>query len=311
MVLANVEQPLRFLLPLLFLKLAAPALSFAPAFREFFDHACNLAFIGSLAYLATKIVHLFRETLLGRYDLAAKDNLNARKVVTQIKVIEKIFLSFIALAGISCMLMTFPGIRQIGVSIMASAGVAGIIVGLAAQKSIATLLAGLQVALTQPIRVEDVVIVEGEWGRIEEITLTYVVVCIWDKRRLVVPIGYFIDKAFQNWTRTSSDILGTVVLYVDYSAPIQPFRDELEGILRASPLWDRKVSGVQVTECARDAVELRFLLSAGNASDAWDLRCLVRERLLAFLQDRFSSAIPRIRANVEGMVGSVVTRDGA
>ena len=181
------------------------------------------------------------------------------------------------------MLMVFESGRHFGTAIIASAGVAGIIIGFAAQKSIATLLAGFQIALTQPIRIDDVVIVENEWGRIEEITLTYVVVRIWDLRRLVLPITYFIETPFQNWTRTSADILGTVFLHVDYTLPLDSLRSELTRILEGSPLWDRKVNVLQVTDAKPHTLEVRALASAADASAAWDLRCHIREQLIAFI----------------------------
>ena len=181
---------------------------------------------------------------------------------------------------------------------LASAGVAGIVIGFAAQKSLATLLAGFQIALTQPIRIDDVVIVEGEWGRIEEITLTYVVVRIWDLRRLIVPITYFIEQPFQNWTRVSADILGTVFLYVDYNVPVDAVRKELTRLLEASPLWDRKVNVLQVTDSKEGTVELRALASASDAGRAFDLRCDVREKLVAFIQQNYPESLPRLRASL-------------
>jgi small-conductance mechanosensitive channel len=193
------------------------------------------------------------------------------------------------------MLMVFDSVRQFGASILASAGIAGIVVGFAAQKSIATLLAGFQIALTQPIRVDDVVIVENEWGRIEDITLTYVVVRIWDLRRLVVPITYFIEQPFQNWTRSSADILGTVFLHVDYSMPLDALRAELTRILTASPYWDGKVNVLQVTEAREQTLQIRALASAADASLAWDLRCEIRERLVSFVQRNYPESLPRLR----------------
>ena len=205
-------------------------------------------------------------------------------------------MTILALAAI---LMTFDKVRQLGASILASAGIAGIIVGLAAQRSIATLLAGIQIALTQPIRIDDVVIVENEWGRIEEITLTYVVVRIWDLRRLIVPITYFIEKPFQNWTRISADLLGTVFLYTDYTVPIQAVREELRRILEGSEKWDRRVCVLQVTDTTERTVQLRALVSAADSSKAWDLRCEVREKLVDFLQKNYPHALPRVRAEID------------
>jgi small-conductance mechanosensitive channel len=182
---------------------------------------------------------------------------------------------------------------------IASAGVAGIVIGFAAQKSLSALLAGFQIAITQPIRIDDVVIVEGEWGRIEEITLTYVIVCIWDLRRLVVPITYFIEKPFQNWTRTSADILGTVFLRVDYVVPVDSVRQELTRILEASPNWDRKVNVLQVTDAKEQTLELRALASSSDASKSWDLRCEMREKLVAFIQKNYPGSLPRLRTTFE------------
>lgn len=191
--------------------------------------------------------------------------------------------------------MTFDKVRQIGVSILASAGIAGIIIGFAAQRSLATLIAGIQIAITQPIRIDDVVIVENEWGWIEEITLTYVVIRIWDQRRLVVPITYFIERPFQNWTRTSAELLGTVYLYADYGIPVDELRQELEKIVNASPLWDKRVAKIQVTNATEKTVEMRALVSAENSSNAWELRCLVREKLIDFMQRNYPERLPRIR----------------
>ena len=196
-------------------------------------------------------------------------------------------------------MMIFDNIRQLGVSLLASAGVLGIIVGLAAQRSISTLLAGLQIALTQPIRMDDVVIIEGEWGRIEEITLTYVVVRIWDLRRMVVPVTYFLEKPFQNWTRVSADLLGTVTIYTDYNIPVDALREELQRILKDSPRWDGKTWGLQVTNASERTVECRALMSAVDSSSAWDLRCEVREKMLDFLQRNYPASLPKIRAELQ------------
>jgi small-conductance mechanosensitive channel len=214
-------------------------------------------------------------------------------------VLKKIAITIIALFAIASMLMVFQSVRQLGTAMIASAGVAGIVIGFAAQKSLGTLLAGFQIAMTQPIRIDDVVIVEGEWGRIEEITLTYVVVSIWDLRRLVVPITYFIEKPFQNWTRTSADILGTVTLQVDYVVPVDAVRQEFTRILQGSPNWDQKVNVLQVTDAKERTIELRALASSSDASKSWDLRCEVREKLIAFIQKNYPESLPRVRAHFE------------
>jgi small-conductance mechanosensitive channel len=236
--------------------------------------------------------------VLRQYRLDARDNLHARAVHTQVMVLKKVASTVIVIFTLASMLMVFDSVRQFGASILASAGIAGIIVGLAAQKSIATLLAGFQIALTQPIRVDDVVIVENEWGRVEDITLTYVVVRIWDLRRLVLPITYFIDQPFQNWTRSSSDILAAVTMHVDYGAPIDALRGELTRVLKASAFWDGKVDVLQVTEAHEQTIEVRALASAADASLAWNLRCEIRERLVTFLQQHHHAALPRMRMEI-------------
>ena len=224
-------------------------------------------------------------------------------------VLKKAAVAIIGIFTLASMLMVFDSVRQFGASILASAGIAGIVVGFAAQRSIATLLAGFQIALTQPIRLDDVVIVENEWGRIEDITLTYVVVRVWDLRRLVVPITYFIEQPFQNWTRSSADILGTVFLYVDYNVPLDALRAELTRILEASRYWDGKVNVLQVTDAKEHPLEIRALASAADASAAWDLRCEIREKLIGFVQQKFPESLPRFRASFDtAMVGTVDRR---
>jgi hypothetical protein len=194
--------------------------------------------------------------------------------------------------------MSIPSIRQIGITLFASAGIAGIVAGLAARPALTNLIAGVQLALTQPIRIDDVVIVEGEWGWIEEIRVTFVVVRIWDLRRLVVPLSYFIERPFQNWTRTKADILGTVFLYVDYTVPVQRVREELHRLLQADDLWDGEVWGLQVTNATDRTIELRALMGARNSEDAWNLRCHVREQLIDFLFREYPESLPRLRAEL-------------
>lgn len=298
-ILGHLPQPLRWLFPLLAVWAVSPILTFPENLIRLLQRLLAPGFVGVVAWIAVSIVFMVRDVVLSRYDLKARDNLKARTVHTQVNVMVKVALVIIAVLGIGTMLLTIEKIRQVGVSILASAGVIGIIVGFAAQRSIATLFAGIQIAITQPIRLDDVVIVEGEWGWIEEVTLTYVVVRIWDLRRLVVPITYFIEKPFQNWTRTSAEILGTVYLYADYTVPVQAIRDELRRIAEGSELWDGKVCGLQVTDAKAQTVELRALVSAEDSSKAWNLRCEVREKLLEFLRNNYPESLPRIRAELE------------
>jgi small-conductance mechanosensitive channel len=237
--------------------------------------------------------------VLYQHRVDVTDNLHARAIQTQVLVLQRVAIAVIAIFTIASMLMVFESVRQFGASILASAGIAGIIVGLAAQRSIASLLAGFQIALTQPIRLDDVVIVENEWGRIEEITLTYVVVRIWDLRRLVLPISYFIEQPFQNWTRSSADLLATVFLYVDYTMPVAPLRAELTRLLEASTRWDHKVNVLQVTDSKERTLEIRALASASDASLAWDLRCEIREKLVDFLQREYPGCLPKLRGALD------------
>jgi small-conductance mechanosensitive channel len=290
-----IGSAVRLVLPLLAIILAAPALEISPGLRSVLQHGITLALVGVVVYLLLRLVDAGAKLILGRYPLTVTDNVQARAVYTQVTMLKKVAVAVISIFGIASMLMVFEPVRQLGTTILASAGVAGIIIGFAAQKSLATLLAGFQIAMTQPIRVDDVVIVEGEWGRIEEITLTYVVVAIWDQRRLVVPITYFIDKPFQNWTRTSSEILGTVMLYTDYAVPVAAVRAELDRLLQGTDLWDRRVGVLQVTESKERTLELRVLVSARDAGRAFDLRCFVREHLVAWLQREHPGALPKLR----------------
>lgn len=290
----------QLLVPLFLILLVLPTLPLPVATMAFIRRLLSLGFIILLGWAAVKGVLFGRDLVLSRYDLDVKDNLKARAVYTQLNILAKIAVIVICLITVASGLMLFDHVRQMGTSILASAGVIGIIIGFAAQRSIATLLAGLQLAVTQPIRIDDVVIVDGEWGQIEEITLTYVVVRIWDLRRLVVPTGYFLEKSFQNWTRTSADLLATVMLYADYTLPIEVVRNRLQEIAQDHPLWDHKVCQLQVTNATEKTIELRALVSAASSSNAWNLRCHVREQLLIFLQQNYPQCLPRIRAEILG-----------
>jgi len=255
--------------------------------------------IFSAAWLLIKGIHVMRMFLLDRYDVDTVDNLKARKLFTQYQILERIVIAVVIFIAVGISLMTFDPIRQIGMSLLTSAGVSALIIGLAAQRIIGAFLAGIQLAITQPIRIDDVVIVEGEWGRIEEINLTYVVIKIWDKRRLVVPTTYFIEKPFQNWTMTSAEILGTVFIYTDFTFPVKELREALTSFLKEAPKWDGEVNVLQVTNTSEKTMELRALMSARNASDAWDLRVFIREKLLTFLQEKFPGYLPRTRVEIE------------
>lgn len=266
---------------------------------EFGRHLLSLCLIGAISWLLIKTTYVLEDCVVHRFDVEQKDNLRARKIQTQFKVLKRIVTVIVCIIALGTMLMTFPKVRQLGTTILASAGIIGIVVGMAAQKTIGTFIAGIQIALTQPIRLDDVVIVENEWGRIEEITLSYVVVRIWDLRRLIVPITYFIEKPFQNWTRVTADILGTVYLYVDYTVPVEAIRERLQQVLNESEHWDRKVCVLQVTKTTERSVELRALMSSADASTAWNLRCEVREKLVDFVAKSYPQTLPRLRGEFD------------
>lgn len=259
----------------------------------------EVLFVVSIAWGLIAFIRMSKLQLLKKYDISLADNLKSRKVYTQYNILEKILIIIIGVIATAVTLMLFEGVRNVGVSLFASAGLAGLIIGLSAQKALGTILAGLQIAVTQPIRMDDVVIVENEWGWIEEINLTYVVVRIWDKRRLVVPSTYFLERPFQNWTRTSADILGTVFIYTDYTIPFEPLRQELTRLLKASPHWDGKVNVLQVTDAKEHTLEIRALMSAETSPKAWDLRVFVREKLIEFIQKEYPQCLPRTRVVME------------
>ena len=283
-----------------------PFLNISQFLTSFLSQLTRIMLIASVSWLLIKMTSVVEDLILSMYQVDTKDNLRARRVYTQIHLFKRICIIIIGIIAFASILMTFERLRQFGTSILASAGVIGIIIGFAAQRSIATVFAGLQIAIAQPIRIDDVVIVENEWGRIEEITLTNVVVRIWDSRRLILPITYFIEKPFQNWTRVSADILGTVFLYVDYTVPVQAIRQELTHILENNENWDRRVSGLVVTNAMEHAMELRALMSAEDASKAWDLRCEVREKLIDFVQKNYPDSLPKLRTEIKDAAKSKI-----
>jgi small-conductance mechanosensitive channel len=291
---------LRVLILVLSLQVFLPLMHLEPALVDFISQVLSVILIAAVAWFLIRLIYAVEETIDQHYRIDVRDNLQARRIQTQIEILRRVIIAIVLVLAAASILMTFDKVRQLGAGIMASAGIVGIIMGIAAQKSLATLIAGIQIAITQPIRLDDVVIVENEWGRIEEITLTYVVVRIWDKRRLVVPITYFLEKPFQNWTRVSADVLGTVYLYVDHSVPIEDLRQELHRILQDSPQWDQQVWGLQVTNVTEKTVELRALMGAPDASQAWDLRCAVREKLVEYVRNHHPQALPRLRAEIQG-----------
>jgi small-conductance mechanosensitive channel len=287
---------------LLFLALILLVVNFTAQLPYFPERISRIA----ANLLSAAVVILVGWTAIIAIDLAASyylrrqvfgdgNDLLARKHQTQIRVLKRAVDVLIVIITVAATLMAFEPVRQFGVSLFASAGAAGLIVGLAARPVLSNLIAGIQLGITQPIRINDAVVIEGEWGWIEEITSTYVVVKIWDRRRLIVPLSYFMEKPFQNWTRDTAQIIGTVFLRTDYMVPVEQMRKKLEEIVQASPLWDKDVVNLQVTDITDEAVELRILVSAATSPQAWDLRCDVREKLLTYLQTEFPDKMPRRR----------------
>lgn len=301
------RHPAKLIFAVFALFLILPGLGIAEDLKAAGLRLLTLVLTAALGWLAFSLTHIINDIVAERYDLRAADNLEARQVHTRVRMLQRILTSVIVVITGCLLLMAIPSIRQIGITLFASAGIAGIVAGLAARPTLSNLIAGIQLALSQPIRIDDVVIVEGEWGWIEEIRLTFVVVRVWDQRRLVVPLSYFIERPFQNWTRKTADILGTVFLYADYTVPVERIRTELHRILKGSPLWDGKIWGLQVTNATEKTVEMRALMGAHNSSDAWNLRCEVREKLIAFLQKEYPGALPRVRGEVMAPDFSVLT----
>ena len=286
------KKSTRVIFPLLALVLAIPLAPIAGDLKSILQHALGLGVIASVGWTIVILTELAGNIIFARYSLDAPDNLTARRIRTQTQVLQRIAALTVSIVTASVMLMTFPAVRHLGVSLLASAGLAGLIVGMAARSTLSNLIAGIQVALTQPIRIEDAVVLEGEWGWIEEINTTYVVVRLWDLRRLVVPLSYFIEKPFQNWTRTKADLLAIAMIYVDYTAPIQELREELHRILESTELWDKKTWALQVTDATERTIQIRALMSARNGPAAFDLRCYVRENLVQFLKTKYPLALP-------------------
>jgi small-conductance mechanosensitive channel len=291
-------RPLQWIIILLIVRVISNLPDMKSQIPDAALQALALLLIALVGWFLIRMTYVLEDYVTSRFDVGAKDNLRARKIYTQLKVLKRIAIVVVGILAFGAMLMTFEKVRQLGTTILASAGVVGIVVGMAAQRTIGTFIAGIQIAITQPIRVDDVVIVENEWGRIEEITLTYVVVRIWDLRRLIVPITYFIEKPFQNWTRISADILGTVFLYTDYTVSVDAIREQLHKILTASENWDGKVCVLQVTNATDRTMEIRALMSAADASIAWTLRCEVREKLIEFIRSEYPQALPKVRAEL-------------
>jgi small-conductance mechanosensitive channel len=291
-----IGQSLRVSVPLLGIILLLPLLKLPENWTWVTQKGVGILFILTLSFLIVHGINAMQAALLSRQRLDLPDNLSARRIYTQVSVIRKIIITAIVIVATGSVLMLFDPVRQFGTSILASAGIAGIVIGFAAQRTLGNVLAGIQIALTQPLLIDDIVVVEGEFGQIEEITLTYVTVRTWDLRRMILPITYFVEKPFQNWSRVSTDLLGAIILYLDYQAPVGELRKELKRLVENNPKWDKKVCGLQVTDTKQSTIEVRALVSGTDPGKVFDLRCDVREGLIEFLCRKYPESLPRQRS---------------
>jgi small-conductance mechanosensitive channel len=298
----RLARPMRWIMAAIALSFAIRAVPLGAAALAFLHQLAGFAMPVLVGWLALALLQAFREIVEVRADISASDNLAARRQRTRIGILARIGTSVIIFITICMMMLSIPSVRSVGVTLMASAGLAGLAVGAAAQPTLKNLIAGIQMAFSEPIRIDDVVIVAGEWGRIEEIRLTYVVVRIWDERRLIVPVSKFLEDVFENWTRETSNLLGTAFLYVDPKADVPRLRAKLDTVVRAHPKWDGRVIGLHVTDIKPEVMELRALVSASDAGNAFDLRCDVREAMIAYISADMPEALPRRRTELSGHV---------
>ena len=295
--LRRTRAPARLLLPLVGVHATLPLVraELGRAGMGTAERLLHVLLVAAVAWGLIALTRVLDDVVERRFDVAVPDNLRARRVRTQVGVLRRVLVIVIVAFALGAVLVPFQGFRALGAGLLASASVVSIVVGIAAQRPLGNIVAGVQLALTQPIRVGDAVVLEEEWGTVEEITLTYVVVRIWDQRRLVLPISHFFEKPFQNWTRRTAQVIGAVYLYVDWTAPVPAIREAFERIVAGSTHWDGQVRALQVSDASERTIQLRVIMSAPNAGSAWDLRCEVREGLVAFLQAELPWALPKVR----------------
>ncbi|CTQ34181.1 mechanosensitive ion channel family protein [Jannaschia rubra] len=296
--LRRARRPLRLVAVLLAVAMVAPGLTLPLSLHDVLRQMAAVAIVILIGWAVLIVIDVLAEWSFRRYRLDATDNLMARKYVTQVRILRRTAKIVVVILTIGAVLVTFEGVREYGVSLFASAGAAGLVLGIAARPVLSNLIAGIQIALTQPIRLDDVVVIEGEWGRIEEIYATFVVVKIWDWRRMVVPLSYFIEQPFQNWTRQSATILGSVYWYVDYTMPMAEMRAKAEELIASDPLWDGQAKGVQVVDADRQTMQVRAVMSSRDSGANFDLRCNVREGMLAWMQEVHPDSLPRNRGEL-------------
>ena len=294
-VVRQTRRPAAYIFPMLAILAVVPNLDIPERWRQSVLHATGVLAIAAVGWAIVATIRLYGDVAVARHRLDVEDNLLARQFGTRVDILTRVVVTLVIIVTVGMILMTFPEIRALGTTVLASAGVAGIIVGLAARPIFENLVAGVQLAITQPIRIDDVVIVEKQYGRIEEIQSTYVVVRLWDLRRMVVPLTYFINTPFENWTRRTANLIGEVFVFADWRLDVEALRAELPQILARSPLWDKQVQNLQVTDVTDRAVQLRALVSARGSAELWDLRCFVREGIVAYIRDHQPHAMPMLR----------------
>jgi len=291
--------PTRWIFPLLACLIVLPGVPLPHTPMVVLEHIVGIGLIAACAWLVILLVEVVSDMLSGRYRIDVSDNLTARRIQTQFQMLHRVVVVLVIVVALAISLMTFHEIQRFGDSLLASAGLASLVVGLAMKGTLSNLVAGVQIAFTQPFRIEDAVVIQGEWGWIEEIGTMFVVVRIWDLRRLVIPLSWFLDNAFQNWTRNSADLLAHCYIYVDYTVPVEPLRAELKRIVESTKLWAGKVCVLQVSDFFQNVMQLRALMDARNSGDAWDLRCYVREHLIDFIQKNYPGGLPRYRGELD------------
>jgi small-conductance mechanosensitive channel len=291
-------RPAAYIIPLAFIGIILPTIALREqheSWRGALEHGIVVATIAAFTWAAVAMVRLWADISVARCRVDVEDNLRARQSQTRVGILAQTVVILTILVGFAIALMTFPSVRAVGATLLASAGAAGLLIGLAARPLFENLVAGIQLALTEPIRLDDVLVVQGYWGRVEEIRPTYVVIRVWDLRRLVVPLSFFINNPFENWTRRTANLMGEVFFFADWTVDVEALRAEIPRILGRTKLWDGQVQNCQVTDATDRAIQLRVLVSARNSGDLWDLRCFVREGIVAYLRDHQPHALPYVR----------------
>jgi small-conductance mechanosensitive channel len=304
-------KPARALFVIIAVMIALPIVPGLPVWlRDRIEHYMGFVLVIGLGWLAVGGVYVLQALMMRRYDLTSADNLRARRIYTQIQFMRRILIAGVIVLDVVAVLWSFhdPHLWKFGTGLLASAGLASLLLAAAAKSTASNLLAGMQIALTEPIRIDDVVVINGEWGRIAEINSTYVVLNIWDQRTLIVPLSFFIEQPFTNWTKSGADLMGTAFLYTDYSVPVEPLRAELRRVVEESPLWDKRVCGLQVTNLSEHTMELRCLVSSSDSGKNFDLRCLVREKMIEFIREKYPKALPMTRVEMRDGFGPKAER---